>query len=218
MISRRILAFVAIAAGAVVLTGCSDRTDPRAAQDPAQARPFKIGVMTGPVSQDREDFRAGELVEREYPGRVMHITYPDNFSSETETIVAQLSGLAADPEVRVIVVGQAVPGSSAAGRRIRATRSDVLIGFVGPHEDPGVVNAACDIAIRPDPIGGAPVDSVAIRALTRLLVDAADKQADFRDSSTVRKYLESEAGGPVGLRRHDPGGNQWFVVLDNAAD
>lgn len=201
-----------------MLTGCSGRPDTAATQGPARVRPFKIGVMTGTISQDREDFRAGQMVERQYPGRVMHITYPDNFSSETETIVAQLSGLAADPEVKVIVVGQAVPGSSAAGRRIRATRSDVLIGFVGPHEDPDTVNAACDIAIRQDPIARAPVDSVAIRALTRLLVDAADKQADFRDSITIRKYLEIEAGGPVRLRRHDPAGNQWLVALDNVTD
>ena len=218
MISRRILAFVAIAAGAVVLTGCSDRADTPATQGPAQVRPFKIGVMTGTISQEEEDFGAGELVEREYPGRVMHITYPDNFSTEVETIVAQLSGLAADPEVRVIVVGQAVPGSAAAGLKIRATRSDVLIGFVGPHEDPGIVDAACDIAIRPDPIARAPADSVGICALTRLLVAAADNQADFRDSTTVQKYLESVAGGPVRMRKHDPAGNQWIVTLDNVTD
>lgn len=218
MISRRILSLVAIAAGAVGLTGCSDRADTAATQGSIQVRPFKIGVMTGTLSREQEDFRAGELVEREYPGRVMHITYPDNFSTEVETIVAQLSGLAADPEVRVIVVGQAVPGSAAAGRRIRETRSDVLIGFVSPHEDPGVVDAACDIAIRPDPMARAPVDSVVICALTRLLVDAADKQADFRDSTTVQKYLEKEAGGPVRLRRHDPAGNQWFVTMDPVTD
>jgi hypothetical protein len=102
--------------------------------------------------------------------------------------------------------------------KIRATRSDVLIGFVGPHEDPGVVDAACDIAIRPDPIARAPADSVGICALTRLLVAAADNQADFRDSTTVQKYLESVAGGPVRMRKHDPAGNQWIVTLDNVTD
>jgi hypothetical protein len=332
--------------------------------------------MTGTATQGGEDFRAGEQVERRYPGRVKHVTYPDNFSIELETVVAQLAGLAADPDVRVIIVGQAIPGSATAARRIRATRPDILIGFVDPHDDPDSVNAACDIAIQPDeaargvaivanaqqmgarsfvhysfprhmsqplmaqrrdimsrecakrgmkfvfvtapdPAGdgglsatqqfivedvpreldtlgpetaffstndgmqepiikaileaGAgyfveqdvpaptqgfpealgirvppdsaddmawvhaenrraiaergmsghfgtwtePVDMVAIRAFTNLLVDAADKKANFRDSLTVAKYLAAEAGGPVRLRKYEPTGNQWLVLLDH---
>jgi hypothetical protein len=58
-----------------------------------------------------------------------------------------------------------------------------------------------------------PVDMVSIRAFTNLLVDAVDKKADFRDSTTVRKYVETEAGGPVLLRKYDAKGNQWLVVL-----
>jgi hypothetical protein len=332
--------------------------------------------MTGPVSRAVEDFRAGEEVERRYPGRVMHVTYPDDFPSEIETVVAQLSGLAADPQVKVILVGQAIPGSVTAARKIRKTRPDVLIGFMGPHEDPDTVDAACDIAVRPDETARAativeiaqqmgardlvhysfprhmsqsvtaerrdimvrecekrgmkfhfapapdparegglpaaqqfiledvprrlgklgpatafystsdslqepmikailearagyfveqdapaparglpaalgvripadkagdmawigaesrrviaehgmsghfgtwaqPLDMVAIRALASLLVDAADGKADIRDSLTVKKYLETEAGGPVSLRKYDPTGNQWLVRLDH---
>ena len=223
MISKRILTFVALAAGIVALTGCSDRADSTSTQDRPEARPCRIGIMTGTVAQNHGDFRAGEQVERNFAGRVLHVTYPDNYTIERETVVAQLAGLAADPEVRVILVGQAVPGSSTAARRIRDARPDVLIGFVGPHEDPDVVSRACDIAIRSDPdaagadgeFGWPPVDSVAILAISRLLVDSVEDKADFRDSTTVQKYLEAEAGGPVRLRRHDPGGNQWLVTLDS---
>lgn len=372
--SRRILTLVALVAIAATLTGCSGKSSAPATQGSADA--FKIGIMTGTVSQGEEDFRAGEQVERKYPGRVKHVTYPDNFSTELETVIAQLTGLAADPTVKVIIVGQAIPGSVTAARKIRETRPDILIGFVGPHEDPDVVNVACDIAIQPDqslrgttiietaqqmgattfvhysfprhmsqllmadrrdimikecgkrgmkfhfvtapdPTGEGglpaaqqfilediprqlkrlgpatafyntndgmqepmikailqaragyfveqdvpaptqgfpaalglrippekagdmawindenrrliaehgmsghfgswvqPVDMVAIRAFTDLLVDAVDKKADFRDSTTVRKYLEAEAGGPVRLRKYDPNGNQWLVVLDH---
>src|SRR6185503_12114162 len=111
---------------------------------------FKIGIMTGTVSQGEEDFRAAQQVIAKYGGRVKHVTYPDNFSTELETVIAQLTGLAADPAVKVIIVGQAIPGSTAAARKIRETRPDILIGFIGPHEDPDVVNEACDIAIQPD--------------------------------------------------------------------
>jgi hypothetical protein len=56
---------------------------------------------------------------------------------------------------------------------------------------------------------------VSERAFARLLVDAVDKKADFKDSVTVRKYFEAEAGGPVKLRKYDPKGNQWLLVLDH---
>jgi len=368
---RKLLPPLALLA-ALALAGCGGS---KAAPGGAPA-PFKIGIMTGTVSQGEEDFRAGEQVERKYPGRVKHVTYPDNFSSEVETVIAQLTGLAADPTVKVIIVGQAIPGSVTAARKIRETRPDILIGFVQPHEDPDVVNAACDLAIQPDqfargrilvetaqqmgarnfvhysfprhmsqlmmssrrdimkeecakrgmsfyfvtapdPTGegglpaaqqfilediprqlkklgpatafyntndgmqepmikailnakagyfveqdvpaptagfpGAlglrvppdkagdmeyintenrrliaergmsghfgtwpqPVDMVAIRAFTGLLVDAADHKADFHDSTTVRRYLEMEAGGPVQMRKYSPTGNQWLVVMQH---
>ena len=360
---------------ALALAGCGGK-DHASISNTANSRPFKIGIMTGTVSQGEEDFRAGEQVERKYPGRVKHVTYPDNFSSELETVVAQLTGLAADPEVKVIIVGQAIPGSVTAARKIRETRPDILIGFVNPHEDPDVVNQACDLAVQPDQIargttiienaqrmgaknfvhysfprhmsqllmstrrdimkqecekrgmsfyfvtapdptgeGGLPaaqqfilediprqlkrlgpatafyttndgmqepmikaillakagyfieqdvpaptagfpaalgirippdkagdmayinaenkrviaaqgmsghfgtweqpVDMVAIRAFTDLLVDAVDKKVDFHDSTTVLGYLEREAGGQVKMRKFAPGGNQWLVVQDH---
>jgi hypothetical protein len=114
--------------------------------------PFKIGIMTGTVSQGEEDFRAGQQVARKYGPRVTHVTYPDNFMNEQETVIAQLTGLAADPQMKVILVGQAIPGSVAAARKIREQRPDILIGFVNPHEDPDVVNEAADIAVQADQI------------------------------------------------------------------
>ncbi len=371
----RKLTIALLALAALAALGCSAKKSASPAGGPAGSA-FKIGIMTGTVSQGEEDFRGGEQVERKYPGRVKHVTYPDNFSSELETVVAQLTGLAADPEVKVIIVGQAIPGSVTAARKIREMRPDILIGFIGPHEDPDVVNTACDIAIQPDqaargttiietaqkmgaqnfvhysfprhmsqllmaqrrdimkqecdkrgmhfyfvtapdPTGegglpaaqqfilediprqlkklgpltafyttndgmqepmikalltakagyfveqdvpaptagfpGAlgirippdkagdmayinaenkriiaergmsghfgtwsqPVDMVSIRAFTDLLVDAVDKKVDYRDSTTVLQYLEREAGGPVKMRKYDPKGNQWLVVLDH---
>jgi hypothetical protein len=59
------------------------------------------------------------------------------------------------------------------------------------------------------------IDMVSERAFANLLVDAVDKKADFRDSATVRRYFEAEAGGPVKLRKYDPQGNQWLLVLDH---
>ena len=374
--SKRYASGLVVLALAVAAFGCGKGSQTGGTADTTGGSDFKIGIMTGTVSQGEEDFRAAQQVKAKYGSRVIAVTYPDNFMQEQETVIAQLTGLAADPKVKVIVVGQAIPGSVTAARKIREQRPDILIGFVGPHEDPDVVNTACDIAIQPDQItrgvtiideakamgaknfvhysfprhmsqlllaqrrdimkqeaqkqgvkfyfvtatdpmaeGGLPaaqqfvledvprqlqrlgkdtafyttndgmqeplikalvqakagyfveqdvpaptagypaalglsippdkagdmdwingeikrkiaelgvsghfgtwrqpVDMVCIRAFTDLLVDAVDKKADFQDSTTVRKYIEKEAGGPVKLRKYDPQGNQWLVVLEH---
>jgi hypothetical protein len=143
----------ALASVGLVAFGCSgQKAQTAGAGDgvPVAAGQFKIGLMTGTVSQNEEEFRAGQQIAKMFPGRVTHVTYPDNFMQEQETVIAQMTGLASDPDVKVIIAGQAIPGSVAAARKIREQRPDILIGFVEPHEDPAVVNEACDLAVQPD--------------------------------------------------------------------
>ncbi|HET9325430.1 MAG TPA: DUF3798 domain-containing protein [Candidatus Eisenbacteria bacterium] len=151
--TKRFSLLFALAVAALV-AGCSGQQAkaPDASQPMAQAQGFKLGVMTGTVSQNEEEFQAAQQLARKYGARLKHVTYPDNFMNEQETVIAQLVGLASDPEVKVIVVGQAIPGSIAAARKIREQRPDILIGFVEPHEDPAMVNETVDIAVQPDQI------------------------------------------------------------------
>lgn len=125
--------------------------EPREAKaSKAGGGPAKVGLMTGTVSQNEEEFRAGEQLAKRLGDRLRHVTYPDNFMTEQETVISQLVGLASDPDVKAIVVGQAVPGSVAGARKIKEQRPDILIAFVEPHEDPAIVNEAADLAIQPD--------------------------------------------------------------------
>jgi hypothetical protein len=148
---RRLSLLFALAAAALV-AGCSGQQAkaPDASQPVAQAQGFKIGIMTGTVSQNEEEFRSAQQLAKKYGARLKHVTYPDNFMQEQETVIAQLVGLASDPDVKVMVVGQAIPGSVAAARKIREQRPDILIGFIEPHEDPAIVNETADIAVQPD--------------------------------------------------------------------
>ncbi len=135
------------------LSGCGKREAAKttAAAPPERAINFKIGIMTGTVSQGEDEFRAAQMITRKYGAdRVTHVTYPDNFMNEQETVMAQLVGLSDDPEVKIIIAGQAIPGSLPAVRKIREKRPDILIAFVEPHEDPVMVNASVDIAVQPD--------------------------------------------------------------------
>ncbi|HET9325532.1 MAG TPA: DUF3798 domain-containing protein, partial [Candidatus Eisenbacteria bacterium] len=355
--------------------GCSNQPSTHStSQTSADTTGFKVGIMTGTVSQGEEDYRAGQQIAARYPGRVKTVTFPDNFSTEVETVISQLVGLAADPAVKVVIAGQAINGSVSAARKIREQRPDILIGFMLPHEDPDVAMAASDLAIMPDELsrgvaiienaqkmgarhfvhysfprhmsmvllanrrdimvrecarrgiqfhfvtapdptgeGGLPgtqqfiledvprqlarhgpltaffstndgmqeplirailtakkgyfieqstpapthgypaalglaippdkkgdmawisaenkrliaehgmsghfgtwpqsVDMVALRAVATLLIDAAARKIDVRDSVTVRRYIEAEAGGPVTLHRYHPGGNLWLMRM-----
>jgi hypothetical protein len=382
MIAPRRLLFVALAMA--LIAGCSrqsgDHTAAPAATaadpPPAASGAFKIGIMTGTVSQGEEDYRAGQQIAARYPGRVKTVTFPDNFSTEVETVVSQLVGLSDDPAVKVVIAGQAINGSVAAARRIREQRPDILIGFMYPHEDPDVAQTVCDIATQPDelargvsiiesaqkmgakhfihysfprhmsmvllarrrdimiaecakrgiqfhfvtapdptgesglpgaqqfiledvprelakygprtaffstndgmqeplikaiwvakqgyfveqstpaPTAGFPaalglnippdkagdmawisaenkrliaahgmsghfgtwsqsIDMVSTRSIAELLIDVVAKHIDVRDSATVRRYIEKEAGGPVQLHRYSPNGNQWLVLMQH---
>jgi hypothetical protein len=138
---------------AAALSGCSGQKAKAPAESTETAAVpagVKIGLMTGTVSQGEDEFRAGQQLAQKYGARLKHVTYPDNFSTEQETVISQLVSLASDPEVKVIMVGQAVPGAISAARKIREQRPDILIGFFQPHEDPGIVNETVDIAIQPD--------------------------------------------------------------------
>lgn len=111
---------------------------------------YKIGIVTGTVSQGEEEFRAGERMVEKYGDMIKHVTYPDRFSQEVETTIAQVSSLAADPDVKAIVFVQAVTGAAAAIDKIRETRPDILFILGVPHEDPDVVAARADIALELD--------------------------------------------------------------------
>ena len=118
---------------------------------------FHIGIVTGTVSQSEDDLRGAELMIKKYGdsaqnGMITHITYPDNFMAEMETTITQISGLADDPKMKVIVVNQGVPGTTEAFRRVREKRPDILLFAGEAHEDPGVITSAADLANNTDNI------------------------------------------------------------------
>src|SRR5258706_15168898 len=85
-----ILLALALAAAA---SGCGKGSQTAGTADTTGTSDFKIGVMTGTVSQGEEDFRAAQQVKAKYGSRVTAVTYPDNFMQEQETVIAQLTGL-----------------------------------------------------------------------------------------------------------------------------
>lgn len=116
---------------------------------------YHIGVVSGTVSQSEDSLRGAEEIVKMYGsvdkgGMVTHVTYPDNFMQEMETTISQMVGLADDPKMKVIIVGEAVPGTVEAFRRIREARPDILLIANAPHEDPEIISEASDLVTNPD--------------------------------------------------------------------
>lgn len=113
---------------------------------------WKVAVMTGTVSQGEEEFRAAEKAIATYgEEHIVTATYPDNFMSEMETTVSQLVSFASDPDVKAIVMCQAVPGAKAGFDKIREMgRDDILLIAGTPQEDPDVITKAADVVLYAD--------------------------------------------------------------------
>lgn len=122
----------------------------------AKAAPkFHIGIVTGTVSQGEDELRGAEAMIKKYGdadkgGMIKHVTYPDNFMQEQETTIADIVGLADDPLMKVIVVNQAVPGTVAAFKQIRATRPDIILLANSSQEDTAMIEKAADLVMDPD--------------------------------------------------------------------
>jgi hypothetical protein len=116
---------------------------------------FHIGVCTETVTQSEDDLRGAEQLIKEYGsvtngGMIRHITYPDDFMSQQETVISNLVSLADDPLMKVVVTCNALPGVAEAYKRIRAKRPDIILLAALPAEDPLVIQKAADLAVDAD--------------------------------------------------------------------
>ncbi|HET7903257.1 MAG TPA: DUF3798 domain-containing protein, partial [Candidatus Eisenbacteria bacterium] len=75
--------------GIALAAGCGkSKTEATVAKAPVETRAiaFKIGIMTGTVSQNEDEFRAAQMLAARFgEDHVKHVTYPDNFMNEQET-------------------------------------------------------------------------------------------------------------------------------------
>ena len=116
----------------------------------AEAAPYKIAILTGTTSQGEEEYRAMETLKNQYPDIVISDTYPDNFAAEIETTKSKLVNFAFDPDVKAIIMCQAVPGCSPGFDEVREMRPDILLIAAVPQEAAATISAAADIVLYSD--------------------------------------------------------------------
>lgn len=112
---------------------------------------YKIGIVTGSVSQSEDDRRGAEAFQKEYGEDMVQLAiYPDNFTEETETTIQSIVNLSADPLMKAIIVNQAVPGTTEAFRKVKETRPDIICIAGEAHEDLPEISSAADLVTNND--------------------------------------------------------------------
>ena len=160
----------------------------------------RVAILTGSMNQHYEEYTAAKMIlDAHGSDYVIHDTYPDNFTSETATTIAQIEAFGADPSVKAIVVCQAVPGVTTGMNNVRkaceAEGREAPLMIVGvPQEDPAVVHSVVDFGLTSDEPGQA--DTIA-QTLARWDIDV------FVHYSFPRHLaMEAVAGRRDGLMAH----------------
>lgn len=158
---KRLLSLLLAIVMVFTLVACRSTDTPAStpAETPATETPvaeeagdYKIGIITGTVSQGEEEYQAAQNMVAEYGDMIVTATYPDNFQAETETTIANVVALASDPDVKAIVFVQAVPGAAAAIDKVRETRPEMLFIAGVAAEDPATIASKADIVMLVDEI------------------------------------------------------------------
>ncbi|MCL1849227.1 MAG: DUF3798 domain-containing protein [Clostridiales bacterium] len=97
------------------------------------------------------------MVEKYDASKIVHETWPDNFMQEQEQMISIVARLGSDPDIKAIIINQAVPGCNPAIDKLKETRDDIFIVYCTPQEDPPAVAERANIIIMPDELSMGPV-------------------------------------------------------------
>jgi len=127
--------------------------EPPAEEPPAEEEPFEgiIAIVTNTLSQNEEEYRSAELMVKTYgEDKIMHVLWPDNFMTEQEQMISTIAKIGSNPDVKGLIINQAVPGSNAAVDKLLETRDDIFISYCTPQENPPDVAERADLILNPD--------------------------------------------------------------------
>jgi len=188
---------------------------------------YKIGIMTGTVAQNEEEFRRAEAIQRQFGAdRIVIATYPERFSQEQETTISNMMAMASDPQIKAIVMVQAVMGAAAAVDRVRQVRPDILFVLGVPGEDPDMIASKGDVILQTNDLArGAQIAQKAKAMGATTLVHYSFPRHMSNEMLSARRTLMRQEAQRIGLRfveqdAPDPTGDagvpgtQQFIMED----
>ncbi len=112
---------------------------------------WKIGIFTGSIAQNSEEYRAAQSVVKKYgTDHIINMTFPDSFINEVDTAVSSLMTLANEEDMKAIIICPAIAGISDAIKEIRKQNSELLIIIAIPSEAPENFADVADIILDLD--------------------------------------------------------------------
>lgn len=153
---KKVISILLVLAMVFSLAACGQPAQAPAEEPKGEAGTFegKIAIVTNTLSQNEEEYRsAQEMVSRYGEDKVMHVLWPDNFMTEQEQMISIITKIGSDPEVKALIINQAVPGTNAAVDKLLETRDDMFIAYCAPQENPPDVAARADLILQPDELG-----------------------------------------------------------------
>jgi hypothetical protein len=121
----------------------------------AKAPLFHLAVVTGDLTQGAEDVIGAMEMVRRYGeassgGLIRHVIYTNDYMEDPRKTTALIESLADDPLLKVIVVNQAIEGTSEGFNRVKAKRPDIFCLSGEPHESTTVISEAADLVVAGD--------------------------------------------------------------------
>ena len=232
---KKVLAvLLAAAMMTMTLAGCRADTAEAPAQEETTGEEtvaegkedWKIGIITGTVSQGEEEFQTAQNMIAEYGAdRIITATYPDKFNDEVETTISTVVGMA-EAGVDAIIFVQAVPGAIAAIEKAKETHPDILFVAGVAAEPPREIAETADVVLLVDELGmGRTVIEQAVAQGATTFIhysfprhlgyeSIAARRALFEETCNELgiEYVEATAPDPTG----DAGvsGAQQFILED----
>ena len=232
---KKVLAvLLAAAMMTMTLAGCRADTAEAPAQEETTGEEtvaegkedWKIGIITGTVSQGEEEFQTAQNMIAEYGAdRIITATYPDKFNDEVETTISTVVGMA-EAGVDAIIFVQAVPGAIAAIEKAKETHPDILFVTGVAAEPPREIAETADVVLLVDELGmGRTVIEQAVAQGATTFIhysfprhlgyeSIAARRALFEETCNELgiEYVEATAPDPTG----DAGvsGAQQFILED----
>jgi hypothetical protein len=116
---------------------------------------FHIAVVTSDGAQGADDYLGALAALEKYGsvedgGIINHVTYPLSHMNDPDAFVQLLLETLEDPLLKVVVVNQAIVGTSEGFRRMKEIRPDILLFSGEAHEDAPSITENATIVLSQD--------------------------------------------------------------------
>jgi len=113
--------------------------------------PGKIAFVTKDYGHYDEEFRSvGELVAKYGADKIVHMVRRINYDRDYEYMIEDLQKIAADPDIKAVIINKAVIGTNAAVDKLLEVRPDILVAYCSPSEDVSEVAERAHLSVSVD--------------------------------------------------------------------